>query len=144
MGTIENNQLATELQKLYRENKEWYSEILFMEDEIRFFQKLFDKVITLAIHEEKIQELQPVNQNLAELDLKRQKIKELIIKNQHLLESLMKDPEKSVGLALIEENVQVIKSIKSLFVEEKVLRKNLYVLAEKLFVKENSNHLLQP
>lgn len=144
METIENKQLAAELQELYLENKEWLSEVLFMEDEIRFFQKLFDKVITSAIHEKKIQELQPLNQNLATLGLKRTTIKEAIIKNQHQLEDLIKDPEKRVELDIIENNEQIVKSIKALFVDVKLIKRNLYNLAEELFVEENKNHLLTP
>ena len=142
METIEKKELATELQELYLENKEWLSDILFMEDEIRFFQNLFDKVITSAIHEHNTQELQPVNQKLAKLDAKRQTLKETIIKNQHRLEALIKTPEKAVGLELIEENTEITQTIKTLFVEEKAIRKNLYALAEKLFGNEKKNHLL--
>ena len=50
METTQNEQLASELQELYLENKGWLSDVIFMEDEFRFFRKLFDKVVTLEIH----------------------------------------------------------------------------------------------
>lgn len=142
METIESRQLASELQELYLENKEWLSDVFFIEDEIRFFQKLFDKVITLAIREDRVQELHPVNKSLAELMKTGQFIKSQVIKNQHLLESLIKNPEKGIELNLIEENIGIAKDIKKLFTEERTVRKALYVLAEKVFEEEDKTHLL--
>ena len=141
METIENRQLASELQELYLENKEWLSDVLFIEDEIRFFQKLFDKVISLAIQEDRVPELHPVNKSLAELMETGRVIEEQIHKNQHLLESLIKDSEKRIGMNLIEENVQIVKDVKMLFTKEKMVKKALYVLAEKVF-EENKTQLL--
>ncbi|MFC5283495.1 hypothetical protein [Pedobacter alpinus] len=142
METTEQKQLSAELQELYLENKEWFSEILFLEDEMRFFRKLFDKVITLSVQENKIGELHPVNKSLTELNEKRQALKTLIIKHQHDLESLIKDELKTNGIDLLNDNAQIIKTIKALFAEEKVVRKNLYVLTEKVFEDEHKGHLL--
>jgi hypothetical protein len=142
METTQNEQLASELQELYLENKGWLSDVIFMEDEFRFFRKLFDKVVTLAIHEEKIAKLYPVNQNLEKLEKKRETLKSLILKNQHLLESTIKEEGKAISLILIVENAEIVKSIKTLFSEEKQIRKDLYVLAEEVFLEENRNHLL--
>ena len=54
METIEQKYLVAELQELYLQNNEWLSDLAFLEDEMRLFKKLFDKVITLAIHESRI------------------------------------------------------------------------------------------
>ena len=141
METIENRQLESELQELYLENKEWLSDALFIEDEIRFFQNLFDKVISLAILEDRVSELHPINKSLEELMKTGQVIKSQIIKNQHLLESLIKDPEKKIGMNLIEEKVQIAKDIKMLFTKEKTVKKALYALAEEVF-EEKKTQLL--
>ncbi|MEO5909904.1 MAG: hypothetical protein ABIP95_03405 [Pelobium sp.] len=142
MDTIEKKQLGLELQELYLENKGWLSDVLFMEDEIRFFRKLFDKVISLAIVEEKVKKLYPVTQHLESLDKKRETLKALIIKNQHLLESLIKDAKKVFSLELVIENAEIVKNIRALFTEEKQLRKDLYILAEEVFELEHKGHLL--
>ncbi len=142
METIESRQLSSELQELHLENKEWLSDVLFMEDEMRFLKKLFDRVITLAIHEQRIQELHPVNKSLAELGEKRQTLKLLIIKNQHLLESMLKHPEKVMSMELIAKNTQITEAIKALFLEEKAVKKDLFALAEQVFDGEHKSHLL--
>lgn len=142
METIAQRELAAELQELYLENKECLSEILFLEDEIRFFKKLFEKIITLSIQENKIGELHPVNKSLTALSEKRQVLKPLIIKHQHNLEALIKDESKTAGINLVNDNAQISKTIKALFTEEKIVRKNLYALAEKVFEDEHKGHLL--
>ena len=76
------------------------------------------------------------------MEKKRETLKSLILKNQHLLESSIKDEEKAISLILIVENAEIVKSIKTLFSEEKQIRKDLYVLAEEVFLEENRNHLL--
>ena len=142
METIQNKQLAEELQELYLENKQTLSDVLFLEDEMRFFNKLFDKVITLAVHQQKIAELHPVNKGLIKLKEKRQMLKDLILKHQNLLGSLINDSTKKAGLELIAESTQIAKDIKLLFLEEKEVRKNLYMLAEQELDAECKTHLL--
>ena len=39
MGTLSDPQLSTELQEYYLVNKQWFSDFLFLEDEMRFFNK---------------------------------------------------------------------------------------------------------
>lgn len=142
METIEQKQLSAELQGLYLDNKEWLSDICFLEDEMRFFKKLFGKVITLSIQENRVGEIHPVNKSLTELNDKRQALKNLIIKHQNDLEALIKDQSKTTGIGFINDNAQIVEKIKALFTEEKVVRKNLYKLTEKVFEDENKGHLL--
>jgi hypothetical protein len=142
METIEQKQLSAELQELYLQNKELHSDILFIEDEMRFFKKLFDQVISLAIHEERIEELHPVNKSLIELTSKRKELKDLIIKHQQVLEGLLKDQSKPADLELIIDHAQIIEDIKALFAEEKIVRKGLYLLTEDVFDQERRSHLL--
>ncbi len=134
-------QLSAELQELYLKNKEWLSDILFLDEEVRFFRKLFDKVITLAIHERKIEGLYPINISLTKLSEKRQLLKEVIVKHQGLLASAIKD-QSEIGMELLNENAEISKEIKSLFAEERAVRKNLYALSENIFEEENKHHLL--
>ena len=113
-----------------------------MEDEICFYKKLFNKVITAAIHENRVMELSPLSKKLGQLDEKKETLKLLITKNQHLLESIIKDAEKAVGIEVIEENAEITKEIKSLFIEERAIRKALFSISENIFDEENKNHLL--
>jgi len=45
MDTLIQPTLSEELQELYLENKEWLSDILFVEDEVRFLKKVTDQVL---------------------------------------------------------------------------------------------------
>ncbi|MGY3053715.1 transposase [Pedobacter sp. UYEF25] len=143
MEAIENHQLSDELQELYLQNKEWLSDVLFLEDETHIFENLFDKINTLAMHKKRVHEIQPVNKRLTALYKKRQAFKALISQHQHLLKSLIKNQTKTVGLRLLQENAQIIENIKTLFLlERKTLRKDLFDLTEKLINAENKTVLL--
>ncbi len=142
METIESKQLSSEFQELHNENKEWLADVLFMEDEIRFYKKLFDKVITAALHENRVMELSPLSTKLDQLDHKKEALKLLITKNQHLIESIIKDAEKAVGIEVIEENTEITREIKLLFLEERAIRKALFSISESIFDEENKKHLL--
>lgn len=51
MNTAEA-QLSSELQELYLENKETLSDILFLEVESRFLEKLLEKVLLSSLKED--------------------------------------------------------------------------------------------
>nr|WP_294895385.1 hypothetical protein [uncultured Pedobacter sp.] len=142
METIEQKYLAAELHELYLQNNEWLSDLAFLEDEMRFFKKLFNKVITLAIHESSIEKLYPVNNGLAQLSEKRKQLKEMVVKHKNLLTSLIKDQSKTMGMELLNNNAHIAEEIKSLFAEDQQVRKNLYVLSENVFDEESKHHLL--
>jgi hypothetical protein len=76
-------QLSTELQELYLGNKEKLSDLLFLEDETRFFQKLFEKVLLANVKKEKFQEIEFINLSLGELQRRRNKLLVLINSQQH-------------------------------------------------------------
>ncbi len=143
MKTTTDQQLSSELQELYLENKQWFSDVLFMEDEIRFFQKLFDSVIPSVIKEEQISEVQFINASLNGLDNRKNELKHLIMKHQHLIEDILKSDDKKISLNLINENEAIITEIKSLFNSEKMIKKELYMLVEEVMVKDKAGHLLK-
>ena len=135
-------QLSSELQELYLENKQWLSDVLFLEDEAAFFQKLFESVLSSAVKENLVTEILFINASLRQLEERRKEQKKLILKHQCLLENLIKDQSKKIVLDLIIGNEKIIEEIKSLFTSEKLLKKELYILIETLMHKNKASHLL--
>ena len=142
MNNQTEQQLSSELQELYLENKQWLSDVLFLEDEAAFFQKLFESVLSSAVKENLLTEILFINASLRQLEERRKEQKELILKHQHLLENLIKDQSKKIGLDLIIGNEKIIEEIKSLFISEKLLKKELYILVETIIQKNKASHLL--
>ena len=61
MITSSDPQLSSELQELYLQNKQWLSDVLFLEDETRFFQTLFNTALSSALEDNRFKELQVIN-----------------------------------------------------------------------------------
>ena len=142
MNNQTEQQLSSELQELYLENKQWLSDVLFLEDEAAFFQKLFESVLSSAVKENLLTEILFINASLRQLEERRKEQKDLILKHQHLLENLIKDQSKKISLDLIIDNEKIIEEIKSLFISEKLLKKELYILVETIIQKNKASHLL--
>ena len=141
MNTAEA-QLSSELQELYLENKETLSDILFLEDESRFFRKLFDKVLLSPIKEEKFQQIEFVNSSLLELQNRRDKLKTLLTNQQLSIESMLKNADMKIGLSLIDQNTIISAEIKALLNSDKLVKKELYALVEPVLADRNAGHLL--
>ena len=142
MNNQTEQQLSSELQELYLENKQWLSDVLFLEDEAAFFQKLFESVLSSAVKENLVTEILFINASLRQLEERRKEQKDLILKHQHLLENLIKDQSKKISFDLIIDNEKIIEEIKSLFISEKLLKKELYILVETIIQKNKASHLL--
>jgi len=141
MNTAEA-QLSSELQELYLENKETLSDILFLEDESRFFQKLFDKVLLSPIKEEKFQEIESVNSSLAELQNRREKLKTVLTNQQLSIESMLKNADMKIELSLVDQNTIITAEIKALLISDKLVKKELYALVEYVLADRKAGHLL--
>lgn len=134
--------LSAELQELYLLNKEWFSDVLFLEDETRFYKKIFTKLLLSKIKEEHYHEVQSVNQSLLALEKRREDLKALIVRHQHLLETLIKDPAKEMSIKFIDENTLIVEEIKSVFDSDKAIKKELFKLVEGVIMEEKASHLL--
>lgn len=142
MKTLNNQQLSSELQELYLQNKQWYSDVLFLEDEAAFFQKLFGSVLSSVIKENLVSEVLFINASMKDLEARRNEQKNLILKNQHLLEGMLKDEKGKIDLSFITEHEKIVEEIKSLFISEKLVKKELYTLVEQVMLKNKEGHLL--
>lgn len=137
-----DSQLSSELQELYLQNKEWLSDILYLEDETRFFQKLFDKVLSSSIDEDKFEEVKFIDSSLSELQNRRAKLKTLVNSQIQVLQSMMKDLTQKMDLQFIAANTKASNEIKALFSSDKLVKKELYTLVERILLKQKDSHLL--
>lgn len=142
MNTQTDAQISSELQEIHLLNKQWLSDVFFLEDETRFFQKLFDSVLSSAIRKELFQEVQFVNASITELEDRRTQLKALIINYQHLVESILVDSTEQFGLDFIKKNAAIANEIKELFNSDKLIKKELYELVESIIRQDKAGHLL--
>lgn len=136
MKTPIDAQLSAELQELYLENKEWLSNILFLEDEMRFFQNLFDKAICSSVKRKNIQQVEVISASLGEILGRRKQLKAVLISRKVKLEQLLDGNAERFGLELIEQDAAIISEIKSLLVNDKLVKNELFALIEELKAKD--------
>ncbi|RZL50700.1 MAG: hypothetical protein EOP00_02955 [Pedobacter sp.] len=130
METISKSTLSAELQELYLQNKEWMSQVLFLEDESRFFQKLFGQKLFLIGKNHTTKQINLICGNLEALHQRTSKLKALVNAHQHLLESILKDAELHVNLNLIEEHASITSEIKQLLYTDRLLKSELFLMVE--------------
>ncbi len=141
MNTAEA-QLLSELQELYLENKETLSDILFLEVESRFLEKLLEKVLLSSLKEEKIKEIEFVNSNLVELQDRRDKLKILLSSQQHSIENMLKGADMVIEMSLLDHNTFITKEIKALLRADMLIKQELYAMVEQVMAERKSGHLL--
>ena len=134
METPIETQLSFELQEIYLENKEWIANILFLEDEMRFFQKLLTSKAQYA----SLEKIENLKLSLRALQERRSHLKNVLDNRQHVLESMLKDKVKTITLAFIEEDTAIVNEIKALLATDKEVRKNLFALIEGLQVVQKN------
>lgn len=137
MNTPIDIQLSAELQELYLENKEWLSDILFLEDEMRFFQNLFDTVLSARVKRKNIQQVAVISASLTEVLERRKQLKLVLNSRKKKLEQLLEGKIVQIGLGFIEEDAAIITEIKSLMATDKLVKNKLFALIEELKAKDS-------
>jgi len=131
-----DTQLSAELQELYLENKEWLSDILFLEDEMRFFQNIFDKVLSERVKRKNVQQVEVISASLGEILQRRRQLKAVLISRKENFEQLLEGKSERFELELIEQDVAIISEIKSLLATDKLVKNELFSLIEELKTKD--------
>jgi hypothetical protein len=131
MKTLIDSTLSAELQELYLKNKEWLSDILFLEDEMLFLNRLFDRVLSGEVKRESFPQIE-MNSALLNVILERRKqLKNVLIGRKHQIEQLLVGTTVTIGLEFVEEDAAIVSEIKSLMLAEKLLKEELFALAQK-------------
>ncbi len=130
MNTSIDPQLPFELQELYLRNKQWLSDVKFLESESILFQKLFNKILSSTITKGCFEKITTTDFSLDQLQEQRNKLRELVSNYQHTLEALIADQNKKVGRELTFENEAVNNEIKALIIIDKLVKTKLCALVE--------------
>ena len=128
-------QLSAELQELYLENKEWLSDILFLEDEMRFFQGLFDTMLCAKVKRKHTQQVAAISAGLAQLLERRTQLKAVLVSRKKNLEQLLEGEIVHIGLEMIEQDAAIVAEIKQLMANDKLVKNELFTLIESLRTK---------
>jgi hypothetical protein len=128
MKTPMDSALSAELQELYLENKDWLSEVLFLEDEMRFFRKLFDQVLLGKMDREMLPKIERLSANINLTSERRKRLKSFFTNRTHTLERLLERNSVKIGLDLIEEDTAAALEIRSLISAERMLKEDLLAL----------------
>jgi len=131
MKTLIDSTLSSELQELYLENKEWLSDILFLEDEMFFLNRLSKRILAGEVNRESLPQ---IAKNSAALNLileRRKLLKNVLLSRKRQIEQLLAGSTVTIGLELIEEDAAILRVIKSLLLAEKVLKDALFALVKR-------------
>ena len=140
MSTSSELQLLSELPNLCRQNKQWFSDVLFLEDETRFFRVIFNKAFS-SISDARFQEVRILNLALNRLEARRNELKCLIMQHQSLLDSVLKD--RSNVNSLLEKNEAMINEIKELFVIDRLEKNELFENVQEIIWEEKECNLVE-
>ena len=130
MEKIAAEGLSTELQELYLQNKEWLSQVCFLEDEGRFYQKLFGDKLFYIGKKHTAREIDAISESLAIMHQKTTALKVLVTDHQHLLERILKTATLNVGINLIEEHSVITCQISEVFLSNRMLKSQLFEMVE--------------
>ncbi|RZK90528.1 MAG: hypothetical protein EOO98_08155 [Pedobacter sp.] len=130
MDLTSESTLSTELQELYLQNKEWMSQVCFLEDESRFYQKLFGAKLFYIGKKHTAREIYAITENLTILGKRTTAIKDLVIKHQHMLEGILKTEDLSVGMNLIEEHSKLTADINEQLLANRIVKSDLFRMVE--------------
>src|SRR3569833_4218681 len=116
---VEDSQLEAELQELYLVNKQWLSDLEFLDTEFEFLRKLAATASVAVIRNEELNSLVVIEQSYSFLksDLKAY---------LHKLEPLIKAESKQLDLNLIEVYTQLKTRLSDMFEQCRKLKKEIF------------------
>lgn len=97
---IEDNELDTELQELYLKNKQWISELDFLEIELQFLKNFQQR--KLALLSDKPGEGIEINVRIYNAQISYNSLKQDLYDFLHQIEALIKKPKQLFDMALID------------------------------------------
>jgi hypothetical protein len=130
--------LSTELQELYLENKEWLSDILYLQDEMRFFRKLFDQILSKGVERAHFQQLRLITSTMNCIQDRRTGLRTLLQSRTSKLSKLLKGNDMEIKIEFIEEDAAIVLEVNSLMLAETLLKNELF----ELFKQQKSDNIL--
>lgn len=116
---IEDNELNAELQELYLVNKQWLSDLEFLDTELEFLTKLAANNAIAIVRTEELNSLQDIGNTYVVL-------KRDILNYLHQLEPLIVAKTKDLDITLIENYTQLKNRLSDIFEICRATRKEVF------------------
>ena len=121
---IEDNELDDELQELYLVNKQWLSDLEFLDTEVEFLTKLAANNAITIVRTEELNNLHDIENTYVSL-------KKDVLAYLHQLEPLIVAEKKDLDMAFIENYSQLKKRLDEIFQICQVARKEIFGHSQK-------------
>jgi len=128
MNTAQDNQL----QQLYQQSKNQLSELVFIDDEMKFIRSLMDKFFLPMIHDHHVNRVQLINSCLSQLSLVKANVaRDLLTHQGELFSHINGVLSKSIDfLNLVNERMEA--EVKDLNKSLRSIKKDLFVVYKEL------------
>ncbi|MEJ7558018.1 MAG: hypothetical protein WKF66_06885 [Pedobacter sp.] len=130
MKKVIDSTLSAELQELYLENKEWLSDLLYLQDEMRFFKKLFNQILSTGVEREHLLKLEMITSSMNCIKNRRTHLKTLLESRKSQLSQLLQGNDVEIKIEFIEEDAAIVLEINSIMLAETVLKNELFKLSK--------------
>lgn len=130
MDLISESTLSEELQELYLQNKEWMSQVRFLEEESRFYQKLFGERLFYIGRKHTAREIDAITENLFILSERTIAVKQLVIQHQHMLEGMLRTEDLNIDVELIEGHSRLGVAINDQLAANRRVKSDLFRMVE--------------
>ncbi len=130
--TIEDNQLAEELQDFYLGTKQWLSDLELLNSEISFLKKLFERLFSPQVNTPDFGIVAGLLQQAAAVENKRHELSREIFLFLHRLEPLITSKAEGYCLELVESHARLEAEMEQLNSDFKTLNSTLFHYGQQL------------
>ncbi len=127
------------LQQMYIATHHWLDDMLFFDDEARFLNLLLAKYFTVLLHDEYINRIQLINDNLKRVVVHKQIIKDEVLTHQNNLNNTLKNntPHREDFLNL--EHDRLEEEIKDMHRRFKNVKSDIFRITELTLMNNKLN-----
>jgi hypothetical protein len=132
---IEPNELVT---SLYSLNKNWISDILFVEDELKFMREILDRFFATQIKDMYVNRVQLIRMQLISLGFMRKNVHQKIVRHQENIEHRINNTASKSDAFLALEDSRLADEMKDLQKALKKLKNEIFgIVGASLQVEKN-------
>ncbi|WP_448698951.1 hypothetical protein ACFGVR_18775 [Mucilaginibacter sp. AW1-3] len=131
-----NVQEVPGLQQIYVATKHWLDDMLFFDDETKFLHILLEKYFAVSLHQEHVNRVQLINDNLKRVCLHKQIIKDEVITHQANLDKTLKNNIENRETFLYLEHDRLEEEIKDMNRRFKNVKNDIFQVTELLLISE--------
>jgi hypothetical protein len=130
------------LQQIYIDTHHWLDDMLFFDDETRFLKSLFEKYFTVLLHNEHINRIQLINENLTRVCLHKNIVKDEVLTHQANLDTTLTNNVEHREVFLNLEHARLEEEIKDMNRRFKNVKTDIFQITELALIsnKLHSGH----